>query len=178
MTSITTNWLPKLKQGEDLEQELLGILKTIYPNAHKLQGNEKRADFYLPESKLLIELKYDVKSDETNNFAFECYFHDKPSGILTTQSQIWCVADSTAFYFMALVHLRHFLRKLQQDGKLSLVRGGDDNASKMVVVWKNYFQRKDWVHSFKRHDATISRIALQMFLERFYIPPVDLSTCA
>ena len=98
-TTIKTNWSPLLKAGEALEKEFLGVLKLYYPSAEKIKGHYKFADFVVPErGNLLIELKQDLKSDHTGNFAIEYGFRGQKSGLASTKAHIWVMADQLKFY--------------------------------------------------------------------------------
>ena len=75
ITNINETWQPYLKAGEEIEGQFLEVIKNFYPSAKKIAGNYKYADFQIPELKnYLIEIKRDLKSDETTNFAFEFRF--------------------------------------------------------------------------------------------------------
>ena len=170
MTTLRENFPIKLKQGEDCEQELLAILLQLYPMAKKMEGNHKAFDFLIPELDMRLELKFDVMARDTNNWAIEVMCMGKPSGLLTTEAQIWIQAHEDAFYFMNTGRLRTFLKKQRDLGKFKLVKGGDDLASELVLIWRERLNREDWIHKHKRNDPYVSMAALRGFIERFYIP--------
>lgn len=167
---LADNFSIKLKQGEDCEQELLRVLQSLYPLTNKMPGNHKAFDFLIPELDMRCELKFDVMARDTNNWAIEVLFRGKPSGLLTTEAQIWIQADEDAFYFMNTGRLRAFLKKQRDNGKLKMVKGGDDMLSEIVLIWRERLNREDWIHKHKRNDPYASVVALQGFIERFYIP--------
>ena len=65
-----------LARGEEIEQEILTILKKKYPTIHKETGKYCREfyDFIVPQEKSVPEIKIEIKSDfyASDNFAFEC----------------------------------------------------------------------------------------------------------
>jgi hypothetical protein len=83
---------------------------------------------------LLIEIKRDLKSDETGNFAFEYWSWGKPSGLATTLADIWVMVDTKAYYLCTTERLKEFLRANWQ--LLHKVNAGDSKASKCVLVRK------------------------------------------
>ena len=57
--------------------------------------------------KFKIEIKFDNMCLKTGNFAVECESMGKPSGIKTTQSDLWCFVDSeNKMYFIKTSDLR------------------------------------------------------------------------
>ena len=92
-------------------------------------------------------LKIEVKTERdqwhnTGNLVFEYECRGKASGIATTESDVWVQLLSkdgavVGFYGWPTAQLRQFLRlviKSPSTYKARLVNGGDDRASKMVVV--------------------------------------------
>lgn len=92
-------------------------------------------------------IKIEVKTErdqwaKTSNLVFEYACRGKPSGIATTESDFWVQLLSlegsvVGMYGWPTVQLKAFLRKVIKNPgayKARLVDGGDDKASKMVII--------------------------------------------
>lgn len=92
-------------------------------------------------------MKIEVKTERdqwftTGNIVFEYWCRGKPSGISTTESDFWVQLLSkdgsvVGMYGWPTVQLKAFLRKAiktPSDYKARVVNGGDDKASKMLVI--------------------------------------------
>ena len=79
---------------------------------------------------------------KTGAIAFEVECRGRPSGLETTEAEWWAhvlTVDGRAvgMYFWRTSVLRerlHALRELKKDGPVKEVSGGDDNASKLLLV--------------------------------------------
>ena len=96
--------------------------------------------------------KIEVKTERdiwktTGNIAIEMRYKGYPSGISTTESNLWVhllsykgVIEGGFMFKVDL--LKEKIKKLHKDGNLKMVMGGDDNMSQMVYCQlKNYFNR-------------------------------------
>ena len=124
-----------LIQGEIAEIKLLRYLKKIDKKAFKVSGKFSDYDISLPTINKTIEVKRDFKSTETNNFAIEFKCYDKLSGISTTKSDVFVIIDDLSYYFFNTNKLKDFLRN--NWSLFKKVKGGDYNASEMILVKKN-----------------------------------------
>lgn len=97
---------------------------------------------------LKVEVKFDNCLHETGNFAIECQSRGKPSGILTTQADIWIVVDHyNRFHIIRTDKLRELCYLLTP-----VSTGCKDSGNKVVLV--HY-------HNFEKHEINI----LNMFKE-------------
>jgi|TARA_R110001606_G_C14878976_1_gene591002 hypothetical protein len=78
-----------LKQGQAVEDLILGLIRFRYPQAERFIGKCKPYDIYVPERNIYIEVKADKKSIETGNIVVEIEMFGKPSGLNSTKSDFW-----------------------------------------------------------------------------------------
>jgi len=87
-----------------------------------------------------VEVKRDRESWRTGNVAVEYMCKDKPSGISVTDAEWWAfildneIGTPHAIIIVPLWHLKYLAKRCARQGKK--VMGGDDNASKMILVPK------------------------------------------
>lgn len=135
---IKETWAPSLAEGEATEREFLLMLRVLYPAARKIEGAYKFGDLIIPElDNMLVEVKRDIISDRTGNFAVEYSFRGKPSGLATTKAAAWVVADEQDFYCFKTAELRRFLRVNWH--YLWRRNGGDGNDARMIIFSKKWF---------------------------------------
>ena len=63
------------------------------PTAYKREGFVKECDYEVPELKCKMELKTDLRSNDTGNLFIEVNFNKSPSGIMTSSSKYWLISD-------------------------------------------------------------------------------------
>ena len=86
-----------LTAGERLERYILNKIHTgktplfgeSYPNAVKIDGYFKGYDIWIPDIKVRIEVKRDIKSHETGNYVIEIEYGGNPSALTTTEADYW-----------------------------------------------------------------------------------------
>ena|SRR3990167_6169847 len=105
----TTNFTKDNKVGEIAETMVLSMIKKKYPKAFKVSGNFEPYDIYVPEKGIKVEVKYDVRSHETGNVFIETLFNGKPSGIKTSEADVWVIYDGFYRYWVATETLRWLL---------------------------------------------------------------------
>lgn len=123
-----------LKKGEAIELEVLDIIKNKYPDAYKVEGYCKDWDLYIPSIKQGVEVKYDIKSQETGNIVVEVEFNGKPSALSTTKAYRWVFHTGDKI----IVTTPERLHKVIKDNKLRLVSfvGKGDRHSKKAYLIK------------------------------------------
>lgn len=155
-TTIKTNFSKTLKQGDENELRLISMLSLIYEDVSKyLPGeNSKDGDIYIKDINCLLEVKYDILSKTTGNFALEFMFRWAKSGILTTKSQYIVFSDDFNHYILRVKDLLDWLS--DNKGVYKKVSGGDDNESMMLLV-----PRKDLIgrsFCFNLNNETIYQL--------------------
>lgn len=150
MTTVRTNWKPKIEEGERAEYELLSHIQVIYKQAYKKQGNFKEYDIFVSGDHS-IEVKNDIKSDSTGNFAIEYMCDGKPSVILTTKANWWVFADSLKFYFFETKRLFDWL--LSNKNCYKKTKAGDiDKEAMCLLVPKKILTNTSMSTPFLRDD--------------------------
>lgn len=124
-----------LARGEEIEREILAILKKKYPRIQKETGRYCREfyDFIIPQEKGTPEIKLEIKSDfyTSSNFAFECLGRTgKSTGIIKTSAKYWVHYRKDNYYIWEVPKLKRYL--LNVGGKLR--NCGDDKASAAWII--------------------------------------------
>lgn len=140
---MNPKWDSQLKVGEDAELELLNHIKVVYPAAYRTEGNFKDFDIFVNEFNC-IELKHDVMSTKTGNFAFEVHYLAKPegskeriwirSGIAATKANWFVVLDYEKYYFFNSEKLLDYIKTNWHTIIKKL--GGDDFRSQLCLIPK------------------------------------------
>jgi len=134
-TTIKENFDKCLERGEQLEQELIILLKKIDADTHKDQeGNYKWNDIVMPTIKKKIELKGDEKSEYTGNFAVEIRCKGELSGLSVTHADYFVMATKGTFYFFRTDDLKSWIKTHAKE--LKIVMGGDDMNSQLILIPK------------------------------------------
>jgi len=89
------------------------------------------------EYKVIVEVKTDREWQRIGNVAIEYKYRDKPSGISTTEAQIYVyVLDGvSAFWYVGVDELKTFLKNTA----CKRVKGGDDNMSDLILLTLSQF---------------------------------------
>lgn len=154
MTTIKENWDRCLKAGEEVEQQLITLLKTIDPDTKKKQvGNYKYSDIEMPSLKRLIEVKRDYKSEDTGNFAVEIRCKGELSGLSITKADYYVMTTKSFFYFYKTNALKSWIKKNTKD--LKIVMGGDDMNSQMILIEKRQLIFQYFTYALLRNGANI-----------------------
>ena len=83
--------------GHESEEEILEKIRDKYPTAVLVPGKFKPYDIFVPEKDLKVEVKVDLKSQETGNILIELRMFNKPSGLLTTEADFWIIYTGTEY---------------------------------------------------------------------------------
>jgi hypothetical protein len=99
------------------------------------ESNNKEVDLYFTSEgkEYTAEIKWDLYSGKSNNFAIETYNTKicKPSGIMATICLFWFHVDSSKkVYFARSLALREFIGKVRP--KREITAAGDQNANLML----------------------------------------------
>jgi hypothetical protein len=79
-----------------------------------------------------IEVKYDLRADETGNVFIEYESRGKASGISTSESDYYCFCINNTFHLMPSELLKQKCRKYVGTNRDKL--GGDSNTSKGILL--------------------------------------------
>ncbi len=88
--------------------------------------------------------KVEVKTErgiwqETGNIAIEIKYKNKPSGISTTDAEIWIhllesYGKIVGGFILPVPYFKDRIKNLFKSGKVKVVKGGDNNDSTIVLV--------------------------------------------
>jgi|TARA_R110000765_G_scaffold89818_2_gene171177 hypothetical protein len=78
-----------LLYGKKVEQLVLDRVRETDPFTLPIPGKFHQFDLYSPMTNTRIEVKSDLKSQETGNFLIEVYMYGKKSALLSTEADIW-----------------------------------------------------------------------------------------
>ena len=89
-------------------------------------------------SKVEVKTERDIW-EKTGNIAIEMRCKGKPSGISTTESDVWIHLLSVnnvikGGFLFKVDQLKALIKKRHESGGLKIVMGGDDNASQMALL--------------------------------------------
>jgi len=94
------NFQSLLSMGIEYEEKVLKTLKRKYPLATRIDGQFVDYDIWVPELHKSVEVKYDKKSEQTNNIIIEYERNNKPGDILTTRASYWCIHTASGFLWI------------------------------------------------------------------------------
>ena len=109
------NFAKDLQIGKIAETEFIQTLSTCYPKYSNFQYNDSTSleqlrkydvSFTGTKRDYTVEVKFDVKSSQTGNFAFEIYYKGSPSGIQSTQADFFAVKSGNQFFVFNTKKLR------------------------------------------------------------------------
>ena len=142
-----SNFKESLKDGKKSEEAILSIIKPKYPTAYIIDGYYKYYDIFIPEKNLGIEVKKDVKSQETGNLVIEVEFNGYPSALSTTRADYWVFDDGESYIWIEPSKLRSIVHHFGQIR--TFVGKGDTKSKKAHLIPK---------HIIKNHSCLITKI--------------------
>ena len=135
-TTNTTKFEEDLKMGQEYEIKALDYLK--YDKYEIKKGYFKEYDIILDDT-TKVEVKAEKMASITGNIAIEYSCSGRPSGILTTEADLWVhfiVFDAyEECYCIPIQDLRNIVRNCRS------VRGGDGMRANMYLVNKSLIQQ-------------------------------------
>ena len=130
-----SNFKESLKKGKKSEEAILSIIKPKYPTAYIIPGYYKYYDIFIPEKNLGIEVKKDVKSQETGNLVIEVEFNGYPSALSTTRADYWVFDDGESYIWIEPSKLRSIVHHF---GQIRTFVGKGDTKSKKAHLIPKY----------------------------------------
>ena len=124
-----------LERGHQVEDDLLEIIRQKYPSAYRHEGYNKDYDLYIPEISKSVEVKYDLKSQETGNIVVEVEFNNKPSALMTTKADYWVWYDGFDYTWFNPQDIMKCLL-LENIPQREFVAKGDTKSKKAYLVKK------------------------------------------
>ena len=142
-----SNFKESLKDGKKSEEAILSIIKQKYPTAYIIDGYYKYYDIFIPEKNLGIEVKKDVKSQETGNLVIEVEFNGYPSALSTTRADYWVFDDGESYIWIETDKLRYICREFKEIR--TFVGNGDTKPKKAHLIPK---------HIIKNYSCLITKL--------------------
>ena len=142
-----SNFKESLKDGKKSEEAILSIITPKYPTAYIIEGYYKYYDIFIPEKNLGIEVKQDLKSQETGNLVIEVEFNGYPSALSTTRADYWVFDDGESYIWIEPSKLRSIVHHFGQIR--TFVGKGDTKSKKAHLIPK---------HIIKNHSCLITKI--------------------
>ena len=101
-------------------------------------GEEFTQKVFEGNSKVEVKTERDIWK-KTGNVAIELRCNGKPSGISTTEANVWIhlLAYKGVIkggYLFMVDELKALIKKRHKEGNLKMVMGGDNNASQMALI--------------------------------------------
>ena len=127
-----SNFKESLKDGQKSEQAILSIIQKKYPTAEMMQGYYKYYDIFVSEKNIGVEVKKDVKSQETGNLVVEVEFNGYPSALSTTRADYWVFDDGESYIWIETDKLRHICSEFKEIR--TFVGNGDTKPKKAHLI--------------------------------------------
>ena len=135
-----SDFLESLEIGLELESQVLTMIQKKYPCATLINAF-KGYDIWIPETNEGVEVKRDVKSNETGNLVVEIEMNGKPSALFTTKAAWWVFYDGEIFAWIRPLELM----KLIMIGNYrwaEFIGNGDTKSKKAYLIPKPDIYKK------------------------------------
>lgn len=158
------NFEEDLKEGEQGEMIIALYLALCHGLKFKHYNKDYKYDIMMINRKTEDPVKFEVKSDayvdyrnDTGNMAIEIRDRGKPSGISTSESDVFL------YYFRNLQRDNVWMLKTdalkalikENISSLKRVKGGDDNAAEMILIPRERFRRVFFVDTINKTDVQV-----------------------
>ena len=127
------NFYESLKDGKKVEKIVCNMIKKKYTEAYMIEGYCKDYDIFVPEKDFGVEVKKDVKSQETGNYVIEVEFDDKPSALMTTKAEYWVIYDGECYIWIKPSRLKALI-SIYGEGRLARFIGEGDSKYKKAYL--------------------------------------------
>jgi len=141
-----------LAYGKRFENYILDRVQVKYPCAFIVPGKFKPYDIWIPEINRAIEVKADLKSQETGNIVIEIEMFGRPSGLLTTKADDWVICTGDYFYW---IEPQELIKQIMLWNKpyVKFVGNGDKASKKAYLVPVHLI--KKWCSSWIKESINI-----------------------
>ena len=141
-----------LQTGAQAEKYIVGQLATHHKGLRRVKVKSKDYDLVAADG-YTAEVKFDILSQKTHNIGIEYECSGKKSGIACTKAMDWVhiykLGNDWVYSVVSTNDLKSFLKSNWEF--LSKVKGGDNSASRMVLV-----PTLDFVDTFSFHPIYFS----------------------
>ncbi len=127
--------------GHQFEQEILQKIQEKYPTAVLIPGKFKPYDIFIPEKDYKVEVKVDLKSQETKNILIELKMFNKRSGLLSTKADYWIIYTGAEYLWTTPVKIIECI--IINNIPSQNILGRDDDVEKQACLIP--------IHIFKKY---------------------------
>lgn len=145
-----------LQDGISAENLMLRIIRKKYPKAIRIKSYFKKFDIFVPETSQKFEIKYDRVSELTGNIAIEFEYDGKPSGIKTSEADYFIFVTNRKAFIIKTDKLKKLI--IETEMFLKVVKGGDNNKSKMYLIRINDFEKYNGVKTFLKDSKLLQNL--------------------
>jgi len=131
---MNTNFIKDLHRGRKIENSILLDIQKKYPCAVLIDGKFNKYDIFIPENNYKIEVKYDLKSQETGNIVIELFMFNKPSALLCTSAHYWVIYTGKEYLWIQPMKIFECL--LLNNVQSRTIIGNGDTNEKIVCLTK------------------------------------------
>lgn len=124
-----------LAKGLAIEKQLIDFLIKKYPSI-TVVDKYKGYDIWIPELHKSIEVKSDLKSNETGNILVEIEMYDKPSGLMATTADWWVFYDGNNFVAITPIKIIQCIFDLKLTYR-EFIGNGDTKPKKAFLIKKD-----------------------------------------
>lgn len=128
-TSLKMSFQTDLVIGRAAEKIVLSYVKQFLPNATLIDRYEPKGDIFSPPNKW-IEVKCDLRANETGNLIVETYYGGNPSGLKTTKSYRWVFYTGSHLVVSTPEKLRRLIKASKRMPSEFFFKG--DNKARIV----------------------------------------------
>mgnify|MGYP003676520385 FL=1 len=121
-----------LLYGKKVEQLVLDRVRETDPFTLPIPGKFHQFDLYSPMTNTRIEVKSDLKSQETGNFLIEVYMYGKKSALLATEADIWCIYDGSNLIWVLPEAIKDLI--IEKGYQQRVITGQGDTQSKRCYL--------------------------------------------
>ncbi len=140
------NFKKDLKESENSVLYVMSYLTSIgCRDFHTNNDGKYDLKYYRTTDKqwFTAEVKNDLMWDKTHNVALEFCSRGKPSGVCTSQADLWIYVLGSDIYIARLPQIRMYL--IQHWDRFKRVTGGDDRTSLLALLpideFENLFKK-------------------------------------
>ena len=108
---MTNQFLRDLQRGKNEETKVFNYYKKQFLSTKHISGNNKQYDIIIPE-KFSIEVKFDDRSNSTENYFIEAFYQNQESGINATTAKLWVISNGSKYLFVNTKDIKKCIKNL------------------------------------------------------------------
>ena len=109
---MTNQFLRDLQRGKNEETKVFNYYKKQFLSTKHISGNNKKYDIIIPEEKFSIEVKFDDRSNSTENYFIEAFYQNQESGINATTAKLWVISNGSKYLFVNTKDIKKCIKNL------------------------------------------------------------------